>query len=391
MFLPLLRPPSSRRPDLAGTVPFAPAKAYDFYTLHAEVQLKGRLPLLDVIQITDNLYSFPIPLPENPLKWLNCYVIKGGSEGRDLLIDTGFRRDECRQALLSGMKELAMKPETTDVFLTHLHADHSGNAGMLQKMGCRLLMGKRDYEITSGKTGPGWPGMKERMLQEGMPAEVLNTVMHRNPAVLYSSEGFTAEFVSGGEVLSYGGYGLHVLDMAGHTPGQLCLYEPRKKIMFTADHVLFDITPNICYWQSMEDALGVYLDNLRRMSTYDVKLALPAHRGASDITLQQRIGVLLRHHETRLAETKRIIEEQPGSTGYEIAGKMTWKIHARNWEEFPPGQKWFAMGEALAHLEYLLRRGFIRCEYRRDSCVYYSAAKPGPKEEDFSSIHLAEQ
>ena len=48
-------------------------------------------------QIGENLYRIGIPLPGNPLKELNSYLIRG-TEG-DLLIDTGFRREECRIAL----------------------------------------------------------------------------------------------------------------------------------------------------------------------------------------------------------------------------------------------------------------------------------------------------
>lgn len=52
-------------------------------------------------QIEENIYSIYVPLPENPLRNLNSYLIKGEG-GRSLLIDTGFRRDECREALLAG-------------------------------------------------------------------------------------------------------------------------------------------------------------------------------------------------------------------------------------------------------------------------------------------------
>lgn len=54
-------------------------------------------------QVAENVYTFKIVLPNNPLKWLNCYVIKGN---KNLLIDTGFNRPECREALLDGMREL---------------------------------------------------------------------------------------------------------------------------------------------------------------------------------------------------------------------------------------------------------------------------------------------
>ena len=38
---------------------------------------------------------------------------------------------------------------------------------------------------------------------------------------------------------------------------------------------------------------------------------------------------------------------------------MRWKIRSRSWEDFPLGQKFFAVGEALAHLDYLAARGRI--------------------------------
>jgi hypothetical protein len=38
---------------------------------------------------------------------------------------------------------------------------------------------------------------------------------------------------------------------------------------------------------------------------------------------------------------------------------MTWDLDCDSWEEFPRAQKWFATGEAIAHLRYLQRKGFI--------------------------------
>ena len=76
----------------------------------------------------------------------------------------------------------------------------------------------------------------------------------------------------------------------------------------------------------------------------------------------ERIEALLAHHERRLAETEALLAEHPGMTAYETAGKMRWKIRAASWEEFPPSQKWFAVGECMAHLDYLRLRGRIRRE-----------------------------
>lgn len=324
-----------------------------------------------MVEIRKNIYSFPIVLPENPLKWLNCYVIKGQGNGRNLLIDTGFHRPECVESLLSGMRELNLVPEETDVFLTHLHTDHCGNAEMLQTMGCTLYMGAVDYALSMTKTDGGWPESRHRAADEGMPEDTIRLVFERHPAILYDSEYFDASIVKEHDCLEYGGYRLECISTPGHTPGHFCLYEREHKIMFTGDHVLFDITPNISFWPTMEDALGVYLENLKKISEYDVELALPAHRNTGSVTMRERIGELQRHHENRLRETEYIIERNPGLTGYQIARMMKWRIHCRNWEEFPPAQKWFATCEAISHLEYLTKRNRITRVATDSGAVYY--------------------
>lgn len=60
------------------------------------------------------IFQIYVPLPDNPLKNLNCYVLKSGNEA--LVIDTGFNRPECKQALEYGMKELKIDIEHTSFF-----------------------------------------------------------------------------------------------------------------------------------------------------------------------------------------------------------------------------------------------------------------------------------
>ena len=76
--------------------------------------------------ILPGLYRIPVPLPGNPLKELNAYLLRGNE--RSILIDTGFRQDECRSALFAGLEELGCQGQPVDVLLTHLHSDHSGLA-----------------------------------------------------------------------------------------------------------------------------------------------------------------------------------------------------------------------------------------------------------------------
>ncbi len=325
---------------------------------------------LIIEQVAENIWSFPVVLPQNPLKWLNCYVIKGAPGERNLLVDTGFRRPECMQALEEGMQLLKVRPEETDVFLTHLHSDHTGNAPQLQKLGSRILMSGIDLDILHSEN---WARRKARVLSEGMPDNVLSEVFEHNPAVLYAPGYFEAVRLTEGNCLHYGGYHLQCIMTPGHTPGHMCLYGEEQKLMFLGDHVLFDITPNICNWMEMEDSLGAYLESLEKIMQYDVNVALPGHRNCGEITMRERGKELLRHHERRLAEAERVVRMNPGIQAYETAGKMTWKISSKNWDAFPPGQKWFAVGEALAHLDYLTLRGRVERYIDAEGSIRYRA------------------
>jgi glyoxylase-like metal-dependent hydrolase (beta-lactamase superfamily II) len=149
----------------------------------------------------------------------------------------------------------------------------------------------------------------------------------------------------------------------------MCLYEAGKKILFSGDHILFDITPNISYWPQMKDALRSYLASLDKMSTLDVSLVLPGHRSSWHNHLE-RVEELKKHHRQRLDEVVTALQDGD-MTAYEVAPYITWKIECSDWEQFPIAQKFFAVGETMAHLRYLENDGIV-ASYREESLIYYS-------------------
>ena len=315
-------------------------------------------------EIMKNIFLIEVPLPNNPLKSLNCYLIKG--EDRNLLIDTGFRRDECRQALLKGLSELDSDPSRRDVLLTHMHTDHSGLAEELVGENRTVYMSGADIErlkdLTSNKEEST---LRHRLLEEGFPRKELDESYAANSAQTMSPQRARYNFhnfcpLAHGDELQIGDYRLKTLLVPGHTPGNAMFWMEREQVMFTGDHVLFDVTPNIIAWPYVDDSLCNYLDNLRLTREYPVKLALPAHRKPGDY--HARIDELLRHHEERIQEALKTIQNESMLDAYEIAGRMTWKIRADSWQTFPVMQKWFAVGECLSHLDYLRKRGMVRRE-----------------------------
>lgn len=323
-------------------------------------------------RITQDLYRIPVPLPGNPLKELNSYLLRGGE--RSLLIDTGFRQEACRRALLAGLEELGVRMEETDVVLTHLHSDHSGLAPEVVAQGRGIYVSGPDRRRLEnmGDHRKSWDRSNAAFAAEGFPAELLARGLELNPARAMAPEPTDRyRTIEDGQVLEAGRHRLRALLMPGHTPGQMCFLLEDEEILFTADHVLFDITPNITAWVGVEDSLGDYLESLEKVRAYGGCLALPGHRGRG--SLNARVDELLDHHRRRLDEALAAVRAHPGLPAAELAGFMTWKIRADSWQTFPPAQKWFAVGECMSHLDYLRARGAVRREAGPDGVWQYFA------------------
>lgn len=318
-----------------------------------------------VKQIIPGVFSFYIPLPDSPLKNLNCYVIK--TPVRNLIIDTGFNRPECYQALIEGLNELDINMNETDLFLTHVHSDHCGLAPQIATKNTKVYMSREDSALNIGynekKNTRYWDDLEEVYVKENFPAEGIIQLRKRNPARVYAArEKLDYTIIEDGTKINLNGLELECVFTPGHSPGHMCLYVREQGIMFLGDHVLFDITPNITVWNKVPNSLEIYIDSLNKISKFDVKIPLPAHRNVSEAGFYGRIDEIKAHHVERLQDAWNAINQNEGIDAYGIAGKMKWSIRAKNWEEFPLPQKWFAVGEALAHINYLLKFGKVKKE-----------------------------
>ena len=322
--------------------------------------------MLTKIYENPNIFQIDVPLPDNPLRNLNCYIIQ--DSGETLILDTGFNRPECEEALLAGLKELDADWEKTHLFLTHLHSDHTGLAPtIMEGKNGRIYISEIDHNLLqSHMEGDSWKKADDLFYQEGFTREQLAELGKSNPARgLKPTKFFPAQHVADGDAIFVGRWKFVCVFVPGHTPGQMCLYCPEKKLMFTADHILFDITPNITHWGSVEDSLGDYLDSLVKIRGYEMETALPAHR-KNEMDVYVRIQQIIEHHLVRLCETVDALGAKPDCNATEIAAHLKWSMRGKTWDEFPLSQRWFAVGETIAHLEYLMVRGLAEREEGED-------------------------
>lgn len=302
-------------------------------------------------RIFENLYKIDVPLPGSPLKALSVYVILG--DRRNLMVDCGFNHPDCEKAIRDGLQALGVSLDDTDIFLTHLHADHTGLCE-------RLMTGKNKVYISSidGKRVNGflqqsyWDKLMTYQDFMGFPVD-RKLDFHVHPAFKNRTDKpvmFTD--LHEGDIFELGGYRFETVDIAGHTPGQMGLFDREKSILICGDHILAKISPNINFWDFEADYLGLYLKNLKKVKQMAVKHLLTAHR-ARILDADKRIDELLSHHAERLNEICSILNKGE-QTVFQVAAEMQWDFGTGSFLDFPPQQKWFAGSEVFAHLEHLV-------------------------------------
>lgn len=306
-------------------------------------------------EIRPNLFRVRIPLPDSPLKYLNSYVIK--SDDRNLIVDTGLNRSVCLEAMQAGLEELDIDITRTDFFITHLHADHFGLVSRLVSDTSRVYFNRPDAELIES-----WEGFDPMITfagQNGFPHDELRAALEAHPGHKFGSAWVPELKLMGqGETIQIGTYQFQCIETPGHTLGHTCLYEPSEKIFIAGDHMLIDITPNIQCWEDTQNPLKDYLNSLDMVSGLDVDIVLPGHRRIFT-HFHERIRELKQHHQHRLEEAEEILGKGDSQSAFAVAARMSWDIKSASWDAFPIAQKWFATGEALAHLRYLERDGRI--------------------------------
>ena len=255
-------------------------------------------------------------------------------------------------ALVSGLEECGIDQEKADFFVTHMHADHLGLIPALAAKTARIYSGEPDSSILNPIPSQYWARQSDFARKHGFSREELEKVVVSHPGHKYSARApLDFHVLRDREAINVGDYLFECIETPGHTKGHLCLYEPEKKILISGDHILVDITSNISLWSEERNPLDEYFKSLDKVYNLDVELVLPGHRRIFT-NHRERIRELKQHHQQRLDEVVTILRKGK-QDAFRIASQMTWDIDCSSWDLFPPAQKWFAFGEAMAHLRYL--------------------------------------
>jgi len=324
-------------------------------------------------ELMKDIYRIEVPLPKNPMKLLNAYFIRG--KERNLLIDCGFNRPECREALFSALDELHLSMDNTDFFITHLHADHSGQVFSLKtEKNIAYTNPKEAHVINRLHDDTYWDHIYGEFRSEGLKMSY-DEAVSTHPGVMWRPDD-VIDFTdfNDGDILKVGDYNLRGIVTSGHSPGHTCLYDDDKKILFAGDMILGDITPNLCYELFLPDPLTDYVESLDKVEALEIDTIFVGHRSMLEHPYD-RIHSLRVHHTDRCLEALDALKTMGPIDSWEAAKHISWRINAKNWDDFPPSQKWFALGEAYAHMMFMYHKGFVDMKLSDDGVKIFEFKK----------------
>ena len=317
-------------------------------------------PLPPVELVRPGLWSVPVPIPNNPLRYVLVYVFE--TDKGPFLVDAGWNTDDAYQTLVAGLAEAGYAVEDVQgVMVTHIHPDHYGLAGRIREAsGAWVALHPADADLIDDRYGD--PGaligrMEAMLLRDGAPAEEIASLKQASMPIRSLVWAVTPDIlIEDGQRPEVPGWDLTAIWTPGHSPGHLCFYEPVNRLMLSGDHVLPRITPNISFHpQAGPNPLGDFLASLDRVAKYDTDEVLPAHEYRFK-DLPARVAALQAHHQARFEEVLAAIADGLTTT-WEIAGRMTW---SRTWDQIQGFMRRAAVGETLAHLSYLQDKGLVK-------------------------------
>ena len=310
----------------------------------------------EAIPVAPGIWWIRMPLPF-ALDHINLWILEDGDGFT--LVDTGYGIQATFDLWEKHFAGVMAGRSVKNVVVTHYHPDHVGSAGWLvERTGAPFWMTATEY-LSAHAARDDFAGFDrdntlELYFTHGLPREIVPDAAKKGKGYSRGVPSVPKRYrrMMHGDKLSIGGHDWEVITVFGHAPEHAALWCASRNILISGDQVLPRITSNVAVWGNQPDGnpLEAFLTSLGRFSHLPADaLVLPSHERVF-FGLHKRIAELHEHHERRL---ERLLE---GCATPITAFEALPLLFKRKLDEH---QIAFAMGEAIAHLHYLLAQGKV--------------------------------
>ena len=311
------------------------------------------------IEVLPGLRWVRMPLPF-ALDHINLWLLRDGISvsGRALwtAVDTGVATDDIKSCWRRLLPEHPLKRQ----IVTHCHPDHLGlSAWLEQESGAPLAITLGEYttaQMIHAQIGNfGIAAMLEMFRSHGLDETRLEALARRGNVYKRVVPEIPATYrrLFPNEDIAIGAHAWRVIVGYGHSPEHAALYCEELRVLISGDMLLPRISTNMSVIAPNPDGnpLGLFLDAIAGFKALPADtLVLPSH-GRPFRGLHARIAELELHHRERCADLLAACAT-PKSAAELIPVLFPREITDAH-------QTMFAMGEAMAHLNYLEQAGAL--------------------------------
>ena len=322
----------------------------------------------ELIEVARGVFWLRMPLPFQ-LNHINLWLLRD-SDGWTI-VDTGFPDDAVRATWQKIIERL--DGPVKRLIVTHFHPDHLGLATwLMEQTAAPLWMTSGEFltahAVWHEVAGHGARFMVEQFRQHGLDTDHLAKFEKRGSGYRKAVPTLPEYYhrLKAGDVAMVDGKGWKILIGHGHAPEHMALYCAELDVLISGDMLLPKISTNISVFAATPDAnaLSWFLDSLDEMASEMPAntLVLPSH-GLPFFGVQPRVAALHAHHAERLHALEISCEHAPKS-----AAELLDVLFQRALDTH---QTMFAMGEAIAHLNYLEQAGRLSRSTGSDGVIRF--------------------
>ena len=310
----------------------------------------------ETVPIAPGVLWLRMPLPF-ALDHINLWLLPDG-EGWTI-VDAGYAMPETRALWERIFAERLDGAAVGRVIVTHYHPDHIGLADWLcERWRVRLWTTEKEWlhaRVMSRESDDFAASRREFARRAGLDAASSELFGEHGKGYLRGVPSVPSSFerLADGMTVAIGGREWRVIVGEGHAPELACLYCAEAGVLISGDQVLPRISPNVSV-QAHEpdgDPLERYLASLAKLraAVPPETLVLPSHN-LPFVGLHARIDALAAHHQARCEEI--LAACATARSAVDLLPLLFRRPLDRH-------QTAFALGEALAHLHYLMVRSAL--------------------------------